>query len=218
MDASSHTASEVAAKPVLDGAVAENFLRLVADSQSNGVPEMLEFKLSKIDGMKKRIDDVGKLAAKAHSLARQRVIATRDLRVAEEIAAAQPKPADTASGAPTSPRVAASPAVQIPAAIDQTALLATLLDGLVPADKLSDLRQEPTIWRTLQRARDLLAPEVTPALSPGMRASTVAALRMIEAASYGDLQVALVQRFDRLFFGTISQIRDAHHATCTCAR
>ena len=184
----------------------------------NGVPEMLEFKVSKLDGVKKRIDDVGKIATKARNLARQRVIATRELRGVEEIAAAQPKPADASSGVPTLPRSVPSPVAQIPAVIDQTGLLATLLDGVVPADKLSELRQEPTIWRSLQRARDLMAPEATPALSPGLRASTVAALRMIEAASFGDLQVARVQRFDRLFFGTISQIRDAHRATCTCAR
>ncbi len=184
----------------------------------NGVQEMLEFKLSKIDGIKKRIDDVGRVAVKARSLARQRVIAARELRGAEETAAAQPKPADASSGAPSLPRSIPSPAVQIPATIDQAALLATLFDGVVPADKLGELRQEPTIWRSLQRARDLMAPEATPGLSPGLRASTVAALRMIEAASYGDLQVAHIQRFDRLFFGTINQIRDAHRTTCTCAR
>lgn len=181
----------------------------------NGVPEMLEFKAEKLAAMKKRAEDAKANAAKALSQARQRVIAARELRPSEERAAAQAKAtSDAANVAPAAPR-SPSPS-PLPPAIGPAALIGALLDGAVPADKFNDLRPETNALRLLQRARDLITPEATPDLSPASRASMAAALRMIEAASYGEVQVARMQRFDRLFFGTIGQIRDAHRANCTC--
>ncbi len=174
----------------------------------NGVPEMMEFKAAKLEGLKKRIDDVGAVAAKARTQARQRVTAARELRAAE----AKLKAASEAAAVPT------SVAVLLPLGADMTttALVIAVLEGTIPADKSAELRGEPNALRALQRARELIAPDTTPDMTPAVRSSIASALRMIEAASYAEVQVARVQRFDRLFLGTISQIREAHRATCTC--
>jgi hypothetical protein len=181
----------------------------------NGVPEMLEFKASKLDGLKKRIDDVGKTATKARAMARQRVTAARELRVTEQAAPAQTNVAgETANATPLTVR--ASPPAALPATVDLAGLIAAVFEGALPAGKLTELRAETNALKSLPLARDLLLAEASPDLSPTLRAAIAAALRMIEAAGYAEAQAARMQRFDRMFLGTIEQIREAHRVNCTC--
>ncbi len=183
----------------------------------NGVPEMLDFKAGKLDGLKKRIDDVSKVAVKARALARQRVTAAREIRLTEQTAVAQANAVgEAANAAPSVPRLPGSTPVGLAATVSIAGLITGLLEGTVPVDKANEVRAEPNALKMLQRARDLMTPEASPALSPASRAASAAALRMIEAASYSELQVAHIQRFDRLFLGTIGQIREAHRVNCTC--
>jgi homoserine dehydrogenase len=53
-------------------------------------------------------------------------------------------------------------------------------------------------------------------VSPALRASAGAALRMIEAVAYSDLQMSRIKQFQGIFGGSINQIRSAHMAACTC--
>lgn len=183
----------------------------------NGVPEMMDFKASKLDGLKKRIDDVGKTVAKVRALARQRVIAARELRFNEQTAANQSSAAgDAANAAAPSPVKPVSPLVALAPAISPAGLITAVFEGALAADKVSELRSETNAFKLLQRARDLMLPEASPDFSPASRAAIAAALRMIEAASYAELQVIRINRFDRLFLGTIGQIRAAHRVNCTC--
>ena len=174
----------------------------------NGVPEMMEFKAGKLEGLKKRIDDVGAIAAKARTQELKRVTAARELRATDAKLTAGGEPATAPTPGPVLP--------PLPADMAATALVVAALEGTVPADKIAQLRSESSALRALQRARDLVAPDATPDMTPAVRTSITSALRMIEAASYAEVQVARVQRFDRLFLGLISQIREAHRATCTC--
>ena len=169
---------------------------------------MIEFKASKLEGLKKRVDDVNKTAVKARALAWQRVTATRELRVAEQATAAQTGAAPLA--------VRASPPAALPSTVDLAGMIAAVFEGALPAAKLEELRAGTNILKSLSRARDLLLAEASPGLTPTSRAAIAAALRMIEAASYAEVQVARMQRFDRMFLGTLEQIREAHRVNCTC--
>lgn len=183
----------------------------------NGVPEMMDFKASKLDGLKKRIDDVGKTVAKVRALARQRVIAARELRFNEQTAANQSSASGDATNATApSPVTPVSPLVALAPAISPAGLITAVFEGALAADKVNDLRSETNAFKLLQRARELMLPEASPDFSPASRAAIAAALRMIEAASYAELQVTRMHRFDRLFLGTIGQIREAHRVNCTC--
>ncbi len=183
----------------------------------NGVPEMMDFKASKLDGLKKRIDDVGKTVAKVRALARQRVIAARELRFNEQTAANQSSASgDAANATAPSPVTPVSPLVALAPAISPAGLITAVFEGALAADKVNDLRSETNAFKLLQRARELMLPEASPDFSPASRAAIAAALRMIEAASYAELQVTRMHRFDRLFLGTIGQIREAHRVNCTC--
>jgi hypothetical protein len=195
----------------------------------NGVPEMMEFKVEKLSGVRKRAADVAALAAKSATLARQRVIAARDQRVAAAKAAvtaaaaavaANVAPAPAAEGQPVAPAAPVVPVPEpkaaMPAKSDAQALLVALLDGLLTPAQSTSLDGEATALRKLQRARELLTRDGGPALPQALRASTGAALRMVEAAAYGELQVTRVRTFEGIFLGTVDGIRDAHRSNCTC--
>jgi hypothetical protein len=177
----------------------------------NGAAEMMEFKAGKLSGLKKRAEDVAALAAKASSLARKRVVAARELRAAEARAAAPPPNDAERAKAPAAPVFSAARFSSDPAA-----LTVALLDGLVTPDQMTGLNKEITAIGKLRQARDLLAHTEAADISPASRAAIGAALRMLEAASYGNLQAARMQTFQGVFQGTIEQILNAHRATCTC--
>lgn len=192
----------------------------------NGVPEMMDFHGNNIAGVKKRADDVAATAAKAAGLARSRVIASRDQRVAEAKAAAAAPPVpvpgqDATPIAPaTTPAPAAAPRIpefaEVPTGLAAARLLPLVLEGLLPAERISALTAEGGTIRQLQSARDLVSSEALPALNPATRAALGAALRMIEAAAYSEMQVGRLKQFSDLFLGTIEEIREGHRTHCTC--
>ena len=190
----------------------------------NGVQQMMDFHAANLAGLRKRIDDINALAAKVAGLARQRVVAARDLRVAEAKAAA----AAAAAAASSSPvaaegstvgepaKLAPPPRGPVPAGANAAELARLALEGLLTADQSKAVDAEPSVLRKLQRARELVTAAAMPDATASVRASVGAALRMIEAMSYSDLQVARMKQFDGLFFGTIDGIRGAHRSNCTC--
>lgn len=184
----------------------------------NGVPEMMEFKLARLAGLRKRLDDVAALSSKASTLAFKRVTAARDQRLAEAKALADAASAD-AGAEPVKPAATGAPlqplALTAAQRTDLPALIEALAEGLVTPEQLASLKTQPTVLQTLQSARDLLIKDDA-ATSPATRASTAAALRMIEAANYGQQQAARMKVFEGLFFGSIERILSSHKAHCTC--
>ena len=195
----------------------------------NGVQQMMDFHAANLAGLRKRIDDINALAAKVAGLARQRVVAARDLRVAEAKAAAAAAAAAASSspvaaegstvGEPAKPapvKLAPPPRGPVPAGANAAELARLALEGLLTADQSKAVDAEPSALRKLQRARELVTAAAMPDATASVRASVGAALRMIEAMSYSDLQVARMKQFEGLFFGTIDGIRGAHRSNCTC--
>jgi hypothetical protein len=183
----------------------------------NGVPEMMDFQTGNLAGLRKRGEDVALQAAKAAGLARQRVIALRDLRTAELKAAAAESKEGEGATSPAPPIALPAPQVALAARPGARELLVSALDGLLAPAQLKTVADEPVLFTALQRARDLLSSaDGSSPVSPALRASAVAALRMIEAAMYSDLQILRIKQFQGVFGGSIDQIRGAHRATCTC--
>ena len=196
----------------------------------NGVQQMMDFHAANLAGLRKRIDDIHALATKVAGLARQRVVAARDLRVAEAKAAAAAAAAAAASsspvaaegstvGEPAKPapaKLAPPPRGPVPAGANAAELARLALEGLLTADQSKAIDAEPSALRKLQRARELVTAAAMPDATASVRASVGAALRMIEAMSYSDLQVVRMKQFEGLFFGTIDGIRGAHRSNCTC--
>lgn len=196
----------------------------------NGVQEMMDFHAEKLAGVEKRATDVASTAARALALARKRVAAAREQRVAEARTAAAAVAAASAAGPPPDPlpkpsevAAVASPVKvvpdlgPIPDDARPAALVTLALEGLLAPDQLKVLEAEPQPLRRLQRAREMVSAEPMSAASTAVRGGTGAALRMVEAAAYGEVQVARVGRMKDLFLGTIEKIRGAHRANCTCA-
>ncbi|MEQ1718843.1 MAG: hypothetical protein ABL907_23145, partial [Hyphomicrobium sp.] len=191
----------------------------------NGASEMLDFHATNLAGVKKRGDDVATLAAKALGLARLRVTAAREQRMAWArafnaalIAAQAPAPATESEAAPK-PLVAPVPVPNlgpIPADTDPAKLVLLALEGMLTPEQLKGLEGETGAIRRLQRAREQISAAAMPDASPATRAAAGAALRMVEAAAYGELQAARLKQFQALFLGTLDRIRDAHRANCTC--
>jgi hypothetical protein len=178
-----------------------------------GVPEMLEFKATKLEGLAKRAADVNANAAKALALAKRRVATARAQRGAIGLATDPQMSAQIVA-----PTVAPTTATDGAVASAKTSLevLLVLLDGLLPIDQIAKIRDGGTTLRALARVSEFIQPDALPDVTPVGRSALLAALRMIEASAYGEAQAVRVRQFDRLLFGTLEDIRDAHRATCTC--
>jgi hypothetical protein len=189
----------------------------------NGVTEMMEFKFTKLVGLRKRFDDVAAVAAKALAMANKRVTAAReqrdvDARATAAVASSKPSDGDATATAAESPpsQPAKTPLLPMPPQADPMALIIALVDGILSPEQVAELKKQPSMPLMLTQTRELLTREPRPELTTAGRGAIGAALRMIEAAGYGRLQVARMQTFDRLFFGSINRILEAEKANCTC--
>ncbi len=193
----------------------------------NGAQEMMDFHTRNLAGVTKRGDDIAALAAKTLGLARLRVNAAREQQSAEARAAAASAAASatasaqtgegaTATTASTSPMATVRTLPPIPVDAAPAAMVLSALEGLLTPEQLKNIDAEPDAIKRLQLARELTTGEAMPAASPAARGAAGAALRMIEAATYGELQMEGTMQFREMFFGTIEQIREAHRAHCTC--
>lgn len=193
----------------------------------NGAIEMLDFLAAKIAGVQKRADDVAATAAKALALARQRVVWSRDQRMAESRAAVAAVAAADASrtgdGTAQPAGVTAMPAppppltlAPVPADAPLERLVLLAVEGLLPVDKLQLVESETDALKRLSKVRELISEQDLPGSTALARGAAGAALRMIEAAVYGRRQVARVAEFRELFVGTVDKISAAHRQDCTC--
>ena len=209
------------------GEIVNYSMQLRHPALCNGVPEMMEFHTNNLAGVKKRADDVSALAARAMALARKRVMAAREQRMAwakafnAALATSQAPPA-AAEGEAAPKALAALAPVPVPSLgpvttdADPAKLVLLALEGILTTEQLKGLEAETGAIRRLQLAREQISAEALPAASPATRAAAGAALRMVEAAAYGELQEARLKQFQGIFFGTIDQIREAHRVNCTC--
>lgn len=193
----------------------------------NGATHMLDFQATNLAPFRKRVEDVAALKVKAAAFARQRVAAARAVRVAEaEAAAAAATPSATPVSGDAAAGIGASspPVLRPPAAprgaVPETAGVGELIDltleGLLSPDRQQALAAETNPLRKLVRAREMVTGDALAGSGASTRASVGAALRMIEAMAYADMQAARMKPFEDLFLGTIDKLRAAHAANCTC--
>ncbi|MEQ1612147.1 MAG: hypothetical protein ABL904_05295, partial [Hyphomicrobiaceae bacterium] len=173
----------------------------------NGASEMLDFHATNLAGVKKRADDVAALAAKALGLARQRVTAAREQRMAwarafnAALAASQAQPPAVETGETAPKPMAAVAPVPVPRlgpiAVDAAPakLILLALEGMLAPEQLKIIEGETGAIRRLQIARELTSASAMPDASPATQAAAGAALRMVEAAAYGELQAARLKQF-----------------------
>ena len=188
--------------------------------------------------MKKRLEDLQALAKKLKDTAAAR---TRDVAVTEvrlydaavaaakaieesraRAATAQP-PTETAapSSAPSAqpPRPAAPAELADYAVTSFPAQVAEALRPLLPAALVADITAEREPMAMFKRAQKaLLDPGVKPPVAPAVevRDAAIAALRLHEARVYADRYAARYADIDAVISTTLSDIKTAHGAACTC--
>ncbi len=174
-----------------------------------GVPQMLDFHTTNLVGVSKRLTDVTTNAARAQILARTRIDAQAQLRTTI---------ANAATSDPAAPSVAKPVSIPLlrPGLIATSELVLASVDGLLADEPLKALKSESNGLRQLAAARELLVTGTLPDAPMAMRAAAGASLRMIEAATYAQLQVARVKQVEQILVGPIDQVRKAHRAICTC--
>ena len=153
----------------------------------NGVPEMLEFHIDRMEPVQSRLNAVAELAAR-----------TRD-RAERRVAAALKLPESETRGKPLS------------------GLVNALGQLMLPTDVARDNAKLADVWVQLRRLVDAGKSLPWIAEPPETQVAAVQAVRALEAAFYADAQKARAATVDRSTFGTMAQIRDAHTAQCTCS-
>lgn len=176
----------------------------------SGGKEFAEFYATTMKPLKKRIDDVGELAGRARALAMGRV---REVAAFAQTAAS----ATTAEGAGKSIEGApsADAAVQV--------LVVEAVRPVLSAEALGQIGHETTALAALRRAKGaLIAAQVASAGGddPKTREGVLAAgraVRMLEAAAYGEMFVARYAKFTRDVLEVPGAVQKVHAGACTCA-
>ena len=165
-----------------------------------GGNEVAEFYGSTLRQLQKRIDEVADLAKKARTLALA--------RVSEALTAANGSAPPPAAPAPT-------------ASLNE--LIALTVKAAAPQATTVELEAERTTLGALQRAKPLLIEAQVAAQKgddPAVRDRILAAgraVRMLEAAAYGEIYVARYRKFAGAVLSLPQEIQQAHKRTCTCA-
>jgi hypothetical protein len=176
----------------------------------SGGKDFAEFYAQTLGPLQKRIGDVGELAKKARALAVARVKEATGADAASE---------------PSSPQDGAKPApVALPVGADATlmTLVAEAAGAVVPASAKAEIAAETTPLAALRRAKPALIAAQVAADSgddPKLRELVLAAgraVRMLEAAAYGDIYVERYKRFSVDVLQTPQAIKAAHTKACTC--
>ena len=176
----------------------------------SGGTDFAEFYANTLKPLQKRIDDVGELSKKARALAIARV---NDANTAEAAALSE-----TAKDAP-------KPAITIAVSADAPfpALVTDAIRSVVPAAALAEVAAETTALAALRRAKTaLIAAQVEAQGGEDQKArdrvlAAGRAVRMLEAAAYGEVYVERYKKFTADVLGTPQAIKAVHARACTCA-
>jgi hypothetical protein len=153
----------------------------------NGVPEMLEFYVDRLEAIQTRFTAIAELAARTRALAERRIASA--IKLAD---------ADT-RGKPLAGLVSAVSQLMLP------------VDAARANAAQSDLL--PQLRRLVEAAKSvpwIAEPEET-------QVAAAQALRALESAFYADSQKSRAAAVDQTMFGAVSKIGDAHNAHCVCS-
>ncbi len=176
----------------------------------SGGKDFAEFYGNTLKPLQKRIDDVGELSKKARALAVARV---NDANTAETAAMSEPT-----KDAPAKPIVTIAIAADAPL----PALVADAIRSVVPAAAVTEVAGETTALAALRRAKGaLVAAQVEAQGGDDQKArdrvlAAGRAVRMLEAAAYGEIYVERYKRFSTDVLGTPQAIKAVHTQSCTC--
>jgi hypothetical protein len=152
----------------------------------NGVPEMLDFHVERMETVQTRLAAISDLAARTRSLAERRVASA--IKLAD---------ADT-RGNPLAGLVRAVGQLMLP--VDAARTNATQTDLLGQLRRLGEAAKS--------------APWIAEPVETQVAAAQ--ALRALEAAFYADSQKSRGAAVEQTIFGAVTRISDAHKAHCTC--
>jgi hypothetical protein len=153
----------------------------------NGVPEMLEFHVDRMEAVQTRFTAVAELAARTRALAERRVASA--IKLAD---------ADT-RGKPLAGLVSAVSQLMLTA--DAARANAGQTDVLVQLRRLTEAAKSVP-W--------IAEPAET-------QVAAAQALRALEAAFYADSQKSRAAAVDQTIFGAVSRIGDTHKVHCVCS-
>ncbi len=174
-----------------------------------GGADFAEFYANTLKPLQKRIEDVGELSKKARALAVARVAETRET----DPATVSPSDKETPNPVTASPIAADAPL---------TTLVTDVIRRAVPAAALAEVAAETTALAALRRAKTaLIAAQVEAQSGEDQKArdrvlASGRAVRMLEAAAYGDVYVERYKKFTADVMGTPQAIKAVHIQTCTC--
>jgi hypothetical protein len=174
----------------------------------SGGKDFAEFYAQTLGPLQKRIGDVGELAKKARALAVARVKEAVGLKVGAQVL--------DSGGVITKQFVAP----EIAADASLVTLVAEAAGVVVPAPVKAEIAAEMTPLAALRRAKlALVAVQVAAqddAIGRELVLAAGRAVRMLEAAAYGDIYVERYKRFSVDVLQTPQAIKAAHTKACTC--
>jgi hypothetical protein len=174
----------------------------------SGGKDFAEFYAQTLGPLQKRIGDVGELAKKARALAVARVKEAVVLKVGGEV---------LASGGVFTKQLAAP---EIAADASLVTLVAEAAGVVVADSAKTEIAAETTPLAALRRAKPaLIAAQSAAQEDTILRELVLAAgraVRMLEAAAYGDIYVERYKKFSVDVLQTPQTIKAAHIKTCTC--
>jgi hypothetical protein len=152
----------------------------------NGVPEMLDFHVERMEAVQTRLNAIAELAARTRALAERRVAAA--IKLAD---------ADT-RGKPLAALASALGQLMLPADAARA--------NAGQADALRQLRDLATAAKALPWIAE----------PPETQIAAAQVLRALEAAFYAEAQKSRATAVETSLFGAMSLIRNAHTKHCTC--
>ena len=172
----------------------------------SGGKDFAEFYALSLKLLQKRIDDVSELSKKARAQA--------FVRVTEVVTAANK--GDDAAAAPKTEIALPAPTATL------LALISDAIQPAVPTAALIEIRNETSVTAALQRAKPaLIAAQVEAQSGDDAKArdrvmASARAVRMIEAAAYGEVYVERYRTFTASVLSVPQDIQKTHARTCTC--
>jgi hypothetical protein len=181
-----------------------------------GGKDFAEFYANSMKSLQKRIDEVTDLSKKARALAFARVA---DASIQSSTPSTAPGTAPN-TGSDAKPE---TPAPARPADAPLVVLIADAVRPVLPASAVADVAAETTPLAALRRAKAaLVAAQVEAQAAEDAKPrdrilGSARAIRMLEAAAYGEIYVERYKKFTADVISFPQQIIATHAAACTCS-
>ncbi len=202
-----------------------------------GGSDLTEFYDAQIAPLKRRQSEAGDLAKRTRAAAEARLMAMHKVETTayeKAVASAKAAAAQSVSATLAAPANAAAPPPAVilpeppqPAPPSYTAkplvdLVAAAIRPMATPEQLKAIAAETSAVKALALARTAFLTRQAnggPAapVDPAVLEASGQALRMVEAASYAEIQRTRYRDVEASLFTAIGDIRQAHKTTCTCA-